>query len=86
MGKSAFHLIEEFDGTTNVGKWLREVERTSEFAKWDEEARMKIALVRLKGGASELVDHLQQEGKLKTWQDVTRALKERYQTKNQEQW
>ena len=86
MDKLVFHAVDEFDGTQNVIEWVRELERASDFANWGEPTMLKVALIRLKGEASEFVSHLQEEGKVATWPELRAALKERYQTTRREQW
>ena len=81
-----FHTVDEFDGSQNIIEWIRELERASDFAEWDERTLLKVVLIRLKGEASEFVSHLQEEGKAKTWENLKTALKDRYQTTRREQW
>ena len=81
-----FHAVDEFDGSQNVTEWIRELERASDFASWGPSTLQKVALIRLKGEASEFVSHLQEEGKAKTWSELKAALEERYRATPREQW
>lgn len=86
MDKLVFHAVDEFDGTQNVNEWIRELERANDFANWGRPTLLKVALIRLKGEASEFVSHLQEEGKAKDWEELKTALQDRYQTTRREQW
>ena len=86
MDKFVFHAVDEFDGTQNVDDWIRELERADDFANWGKSTLLKVALIRLKGEASEFVSHLQEEGKAKNWEELKTALQDRYQTTRREQW
>ena len=78
--------VDNFDGTQNLEEWIQMVGRAAEFAGWSEENTFKAAMFRLRGEAGEHAEQLKSEGKLKTWKELQKALKERFETAGKEQW
>ena len=78
--------VDLFDGQQNLEEWLLMMDRASEFAGWTPDQVYKAALFRLRGEAGEYAEQLRNEGKIKTWEELKKALKERYNTAGKELW
>ena len=85
MEKFIFHELPFFSGTQNVVEWIDTVERVSSFGKWNDEELRKVARLKIRGGASEFVSHLELEDKANTWTALKKLLVDRYGSKGQEQ-
>ena len=78
--------VDNFDGQQNLDEWIQMIERAAEFAGWTANQSFKAALFRLRGEAGEFAEQLRDEEKVKTWEDLKTALKDRYNTAGKEQW
>ena len=78
--------VDNFDGEQNLEEWIQMVGRAAEFAGWTEEATFKAAMFRLRGEAGEHAEQLKAEGKIKSWKELQKALKDRFETVGKEQW
>lgn len=76
-------VVDTFDGTQNVQEWINIMEKASAVAEWKPDSIFKTALFRLRGEAGEFIDQLKAEGKVNNWEDIKKALKERYQAAEQ---
>jgi len=71
-------VVHDFDGTQDVERWIRLVERTSTEQGWEEERAAKAAML-IKGEAFTYFED--NELDLKDWDDVKRAMIARFTTK-----
>ena len=78
--------VDLFDGQQNLEEWLLMMDWASEFAGWTPDQVYKAALFRLRGEAGEYAEQLWNEGKIKTREELKKALKERYNTAGKELW
>ena len=85
MEKVIFHELPFFSGTQNIVDWIDTVERAGSFAKWNDDEIRRVARLRIRGEASEYIGHLELEEKANTWTSLKKVLKDRYDSKGQEQ-
>ena len=85
MEKVIFHELPFFSGTQNIVDWIDTVERAGSFAKWNDDELRRVARLRIRGEASEYIGHLELEDKATTWTSLKKVLKDRYDSKGQEQ-